>query len=166
MGAFYDIYGLSLRRDETTVERFLKHFCYRESIEPISEKWIQVQSSEKYQVSEVELPLNSIAEMLEYAICNPTHCFVFYNQVALKAEIKCIILKFTWDEKIVFGISIEEWTASGTDNYLQARIIEAEIKLITESYKSYISVEYPPASDEEEFNEDVVMWRNIGDNYE
>ena len=49
-------------------------------------------------------------------------------------------------------------------NFPRARLLEAEIRIVTEAYKSYISVEYPPANDEEEFYTDVAMWKDIGKN--
>ena len=117
MSAFFDIYCLSNGRNEATVERFLQYFCYREHLEPLPEMWIQVSPSEKYCVPKVELPLNSIAEMIDYAVRNPTHCFSFYSKNALRNDLKTVIIKFTYDGKVVFGISIEEWGISHGRGY-------------------------------------------------
>ncbi|UOQ75117.1 hypothetical protein [Hymenobacter cellulosilyticus] len=156
---FYDIYGLSMGRDQSTVERFLRHFCYRDPIaEPLQDQWVQVWPSEKYHIPElIELPMTSIADMIAYAVRHPNHGFVFYNQFALRTNVKSAIVKFTYDGKVVFGISI-------SDAY-QVLAIEAEIKHVTQAYKSYIAVEYPPACDEEEFDADVLMWQDSREDY-
>lgn len=157
---FYDIYGLSTQRDAVTVERFLNHFCDRAQLEPLVDTWLQVWPNEKYQTPEVERPLHSIAELLAYAVANPSHAFVFYNQKGLRDDVTCMILQFTYDAKVVFGISIETNTVDGTDTYAQAITVEAEIRHITGATKSYIAAEYPPAQDEEEFDADITTWQN------
>ncbi|RYE90192.1 MAG: hypothetical protein EOO37_03510 [Cytophagaceae bacterium] len=161
----YDIYGLSLGRDEATIEGFLRHFCDRYSIEPLVDNWLQVRANEKYQIPEVELPLHSIAELIEYGINNPTHQFNFYNQTALRPDIHTVFLNFTYDSKVVFGISIYETTDYGEDNFPRACAIEEEIIHVTHSYKSFIAVEYPPADDEKEFDADILVWQNMRDEY-
>ncbi|MDO7877108.1 hypothetical protein Q5H93_20350 [Hymenobacter sp. ASUV-10] len=158
---FYDIYGLSLERNSATVERFLARFCWRAGLEPLTDTFLQVWPREKYPtVPMVELDIHSIAELTDYAERNPTHGFNFYTQVALRSDIKTVIIKFTYDAKVVFGISITDWG----DNYSQAHAIEKEIREITQAYKSYISLEYPPADDEEEFDEDMIVWPYEPDN--
>ena len=155
---FYDIYGLSMGRDESTIEAFLRHFCYRDHIEPLQDQWLQAWPKEQYHIPElIELPLTSIADMVAYAMRHPTHGFVFYNQVALRTSVKSAIVKFTYDGKVVFGVSIS--------NADQALTVEAEIKQVTQAYKSFIAVEYPPANDEEEFDADMLMWQDTREDY-
>jgi hypothetical protein len=158
---FYDIYGLSKERNGPTIERFLSHFCDRNALDPLVNKWIQVADNEQYQVPEVELPLYSIADLIAYAVQNPTHCFVFYNQEALRPDVTCVFLKFTYDGKVVFGISIDETDSNLEDNFPHARTIEAEIIRLTGAYKGFIAIEEPPAKDEEQFDEDRAAWQGL-----
>jgi hypothetical protein len=163
MSMFYDIYGLSQERNGPAIERFLSHFCDRNALDPLSDKWLQVAENEQYQVPEIELPLNSIADLIDYAVQNPTHCFVFYNQEALRPDVTCVFLKFTYDRKVIFGVSIEETGINLEDNFPHALTIEAEIIRITGAYKSFIAVEEPPAKDEEAFDADREAWQSIRD---
>jgi hypothetical protein len=158
---FYDIYGLSKERNELTIERFLSHFCDRNALDPLSNQWIQVADNEQYQVPEVELPLHSIADLIAYAVQNPTHCFVFYNQEALRPDVTCVFLKFTYDGKVVFGVSIDETGSNLEDNFPYTFTIESEIIRLTDAYKSFIAVEQPPAKDEAEFDADREAWQGL-----
>jgi hypothetical protein len=160
---FYDVYGLSRKRDAATIERFLHHFCYRDQLEPLVDQWLQVWVKGTGFLDEVERPLTTVDELVTYAVQHPTHCFVWYQQFALRGDIKSVILKFTYDEQIVFGISLAEGQADGTDNFAWALQVEAAIRQLTEAHKHYIAVEYPPADDEQEFDVDVAMWRQIRD---
>jgi hypothetical protein len=160
---FYDIYGLSRKRDAATIERFLQHFCYRDQVEPLVNQWLQVWVKGTGFLDEVERPLTTVDELITYAIQHPTHCFVWYQQLALRGGIKAVITKFTYDGQIVFGISLAEGQVNGVDNFAWALQIEAEIRQLTEAHKHYIAVEYPPAGDEQEFDTDVAMWQQIRD---
>ena len=66
-----------------------------------------------------------------------------------KKGIDGVILKFTFDDKIIFGISIEEnsLTDEGQliDNYDKAFEIQIEIQELTNSTKTCILLEYAPA---------------------
>jgi hypothetical protein len=165
MSMFYDIYGLSSERNAPTVERFLSQFCDRYALDPLSDTWLQVAASESYQVPEVELPVASIADLIDYAVQNPTHCFVFYNQQALRPDITCVFFKFTYDGKVVFGVSIEETGFNLEDNFPHALTIEAEIVRLTGAYKSFIAVEQPPAQDEAQFDVDSAVWQSTRDEF-
>lgn len=154
-----DIYCLSEERNTATIERFLAHFCQRPALDPLTDTWLQVRPHEKYPaVPEVEFLVHSVAEVINYAVRNPTHGFNFYTQVALRPDIRCIIIQFTYDAKVVFGISI---VGGGS----RAFTIEDEIKQLTQAHKSFIATEYPPADDEEEFANDAAMWQGLRSYY-
>lgn len=159
----YDIYCLSRGRDAATIERFLQHFCYRDQLEPLVNQWLQVWVKEQGFLAEVERPLLTIADLVDYATQHPTHCFVFYQQLALRAGVQSVILKFTYDAQVVMGVSLAEKQADGTDNFARALQIEADIRRLTGAPKSYIAVEYPPAADEHEFEKDIAMWQPLRD---
>ncbi len=88
-----------------------------------------------------------------------------YIGAHLKGGINHIILKFTADAKIIFGISIEEKRIEPNglwaDNYDYAYKIEKQLAVLTQASKTSIQFEYPPADNEEEFDKDIVLWKNI-----
>jgi hypothetical protein len=158
---FFDIYCLSTERNEPTVERFLRRFCEREQLDPLPETWLYVMPSEKYQVLEYhEFSPASVAEVIAYAVAHPTHSFGFSSHAALRPGITTLHVRFTYDAKVIFGVSMEEM-----DGYHQAQAFAAEITHLTHAHKSFTALEYPPACDEEEFDADVLMWQNISEDY-
>ncbi|RSK23968.1 hypothetical protein [Hymenobacter metallilatus] len=163
---YYDVYALSSKRDATTVENFLSHFCDRSLLEPVVDRWIHVSANEKYHTPEVDIPLHFIAELIAYAVANLNHAFNYYTDEGIRDNIDCVIIQFTYDGKVVFGISVGCTQDAGGDNIAQAIQVEAEIRQVTGAYKSYIAGEYPPARDEEQFDTDVAMWKELRDSFE
>lgn len=165
MPPYYDIYGLSVQRNKETIEKFLNHFAYREEIEACEGQEIAVYKNEKYNTKEICRPINTLTEVINFGTENPNLGFAFYISGSLKEDVKSIILKFTFDSKIIFGISVEEKRLIGnrklTNNYERVLEIEKSIAEITNSKKTSIEFEYPPSDDEEEFDSDIEMWRNM-----
>ncbi len=165
MPPFYDIYGLSKHRDKQTIERFLNNFSNREKIEDRSGQEIAVYKNEKYQIEETYIAVSTLSEVIDYGLSNYNHGFSFYIADNLKKGISHIILKFTYDGKIIFGISIEETKINESgrliDNFCEALKIEKLIAELTNSTKTSIQFEYAPSDDEEEFNMDIEMWKNM-----
>ena len=158
---FYDIYCLSRGRDAATIERFLQHFCQRAQVEPLVNQWLQVWTSDGRFLDEVECPLTTVAEVVAYATAHPTHSFVWYQQQAVRADLYSVLLKFTTDAQVVFGLCIAERQVDGSDNLPQAQQLAAELWHVTAAHNSYIAVEYPPASSETEFEADRAMWQML-----
>ena len=152
MPPFYDIYGLSQKRDKVTIEKFLNHFCYRDRIENREGQEIFIYKNAKYEVDEIDIPIKTLTEVIEYGISHPNYCFVFYIKDNLKADIRSVILKFTLDGKLIFGISIDIQDTYNRSNYDTANIIERQIAELTDSHKSAILIEYPPSDDEDGFD--------------
>ncbi len=167
MPPYYDIYGLSRQRDKTTVEAFLNYFANRNKIEDREEQEIAVYKNEKYKTEETWAPIKTLTEVIDFGLKNKNFGFAFYIGDNLKAGVNHIILKFTFDGKIIFGISVEEKRIADNgkliDNYDKAREIEKKIAELTNSIKTSIQFEYPPSDDEEEFDLDIEMWRNINE---
>lgn len=165
MPPFYDIYGLSDKRSKKTVEKFLCHFSNREKVENKDGQEIMVYQNEKYNIEETWKTISTLTEVINFGIENQYLGFVFYIGDNLKHGIGQIILKFTFDQKIIFGISIEEKSISENgklhDNYDKAVEIEKIIVTLTNATKSSIQFEHPPADDEEEFDENGDYWKNI-----
>jgi hypothetical protein len=163
----YDIYGLSRHRDKKTVERFLNYFAIRDKIEDREGQEIAVYKNEKYKTEESWTPISTLTQVIDFGLENQNFGFAFYIGDNLKEGINHIILKFTFDGKIIFGISVEEKRLIDggklIDNYDSALEIEKTIADLTNSSKTSIQFEYAPSDDEEEFDSDVEMWRNMNE---
>lgn len=167
MPPYYDIYGLSKQRDKKTVEKFLNYFSIREKIENREGQEIAVYKNEKYKKEETWAAISTLTEVIDFGLKNQNFGFAFYIGDNLKEGINHIILKFTFDGKIIFGISVEEKILDDNgcliDNYIKALEVEKKIVELTKSTKTSIQVEYAPSDDEEEFDNDIEMWRNMNE---
>lgn len=157
----YDIYSLS-ERNKRYIERFLRHFCDRGMIENRAGHEITIDGHEKYGVPAQSIPVSSLTEVIDYGVSHPTHGFTFYvSDHLLTRAIKGVILKFTYDGKIIFGVYIEVYKPLLfgwlTHNIRLARRLEKEVALLTNTIKTSIHVEYAPADDEEEFDSDTAL---------
>lgn len=170
MPPYYDIYGLSKERNKQTIEKFLNHFSHRDKIEVRMGQEILVNGNQKYNVKESCTPISTLSEVISYGINNPIQGFTFYISDNLKEGINGLILKFTYDGKIIFGASIEEKDIEDngniSDNYTRALEIERQIAELTNAYKSSIQVEFAPSDDEEEFDQDIEIWKKMNEEKE
>lgn len=167
MPPYYDIYGLSKQRNKAAIERFLNYFSFRQKIENREGQEIAVHKNEKYNTEETWTEISTLTEVIDFGLENRNFGFVFYIGDNLKEGINHIILKFTFDGKIIFGISVEENKIDDKgnliDNYDKALEIEKEIAELTNSTKTSIQYEYSPANDEDEFDSDIEVWRNMNE---
>jgi len=167
MPPYYDIYGLSKQRDKVTVEKFLDYFSYRDKIENREGQEIFVYKNEQYDVEETWTPIRTLTEVIDYGLIHRNHGFAFYIGDNLKKGINHIILKFTFDRKIIFGISVEEKklleNGSLVDNYDKAFEIEKLIIELANATKTSIQFEYPPSDDEDEFDDGIELWKNMNE---
>lgn len=164
MPPYYDIYALSKARNKQNIEKFLARFAHRNQIENCENQEIWAFSL-KDPEKEVLIHALTLTEVIHFGVENRDHCFAFYIGAHLKGGINHIILKFTADAKIIFGISIEEKRIESngllTDNYDYAYKIEKQLAVLTQASKTSIQFEYPPADNEEEFDKDILLWKNI-----
>jgi hypothetical protein len=167
MPPFYDIYGLSRQRDKKTIEKFLNYFSEREKIENRAGQEIAVFKNEKYKIAETWTTINTLTEVIDFGLENKNFGFAFYIGDNLKQGVNHIILKFTYDAKIIFGISVEEKRIAENgeiiDNYDKALEIEKSISELTNAVKTSIQFEYAPSADEEEFDSDIEIWRSMNE---
>jgi hypothetical protein len=171
MPPFYDIYGLSKERNKETIEKFLDFYCHRTLIENFIGQGIEIAiyKNDKYAVEEKFIPVYNLSEVIDFGLSHPNIGFAFYigTKTNYRKDIDDVILKFTFDGKMIFGISIEEnrLTDDGKliDNYNRALEIEKTIAELTNSTKTSIQFEYAPSNDEEEFDSDIEMWQNMND---
>ena len=171
MPPFYDIYGLSKQRDKKTIKTFLNFYCHQKLNENYVGQGVEiaVYENDKYKIEENYIPVDNLSEVIDYGLNHPNIGFAFYigEKANYKKDIESIILKFTFDGKIIFGISVEESriTDNGKliDNYDKAVEVEKAITVLTNSEKTSIQFEYAPADDEEEFDSGIEMWRNMNE---
>jgi len=167
MGPFYEIYGLSENRDKETIERFLEHFTFRNLIEDRKGQEISVHSNVKYGVEEFFKPVKTLSQVIQFGINHPNIGFAFYigNGKNLKPGIGDVLLKFTFDSKLIFGVGIEEKVVlkdgSVVSNFPFAVEVKEQLIELTGAYKTSIQFEYPPSDDEAEFDEDMEMWKDL-----
>ncbi len=168
MAPFYDIYGFSRLRNKQTIEKFLAHFCIREMAEDREGQEIWSPANARHGLEEIEIPVQTLTEVIDYGVNHPKQGFAFYISEGLK-NVKSIILKFTFDGNMIFGISIEEKMVSKDgkllNNYLEATQIAKQIATLTESIKTSIQFEYPPSDDEAEFNSDMELWKGMNEEW-
>ncbi len=164
MPPFYNIYALSKQRNQIDIEKFLNYFSYRNEIENRSGQEI-IALENANDKNEIRLPINVLREVLEFGVKNSDYCFVFYINDNLKEDIKEVILKFTSDRQIIFGVSIESKKiiedGSLVDNYDRACELEKLLSDIAATSKTSIQIEYAPADNEEEFDEDIHYWKAV-----
>ncbi len=167
MPNYYDVYVLSESRDKRTVEKFLNQFCFRDKIENIEEQEIAVRKNEKYNVEETWVKIKTISEVINFGLKESNHGFVFYISDNLKEDISHIILKFTFDGKIILGVSVKEYRIDENgrlvDNYDRALNIERLISELIDARKTSIQFENAPSDDEEEFDKEIEVWKSMNE---
>lgn len=167
MPPFYDIYGLSKKRDKETIERFLEHFTHRDLIEDREGQEIFGMPNKKYGQEDFSIPVKTLSEVIQFGIDNPNVCFCFYmgTRTNLKSGIGDVLLKFTFDAKVIFGVAIEDTIlledGSLASNFPYALKVKEQIEALTGAHKSSIQFEYAPSNDEEEFDADMEVWKNL-----
>ena len=160
MPPYYDVYGISKHRDRKTIECFLSAFCHRGEVESQEGTVIGMLANEKYRVAEIELPVNTLTEVVDFGLQNSGYGFSFYIASGL-INVKMVILKFTYDGLIIFGVSIEEMDDNWVDNLPKARELAVKIARLTQSYKTSIQFECGTADDAGEFEEDHQLFSHL-----
>lgn len=140
MPPFYDIYGLSQKRDKETIEVFLNYFCYREKEENRSSGEGIFLENEEF------IPVNTLSQVIDYGIKNPNWVFAFYLNKYFK-NVESVILCFTNDNQIVFGVSVEVNRIENgqlIDNADKCDQLAEAIAVLTSAHKTIMGVELPP----------------------
>ncbi len=162
MPPFYDIYSISNSRNKETIESFLSFYYNRQNIESTEGQEIYIYANAKYNIIEQSIPISTLSELIDYGIENRNHGFCFYlprNELN-DFDIEQCILKFTFDNRIIFGISIEENGITAKLQYEKAMKLEETLKSLTESFDSSIQIENAPADDLDEFEYEKKYWND------
>lgn len=161
MPPFYDIYGLSQKRDKETIEVFLNYFCYREKEENRSSGEGIFLENEELGIDEEFIPVNTLSQVIDYGIKNPNWVFAFYLNKYFK-NVESVILCFTNDNQIVFGVSVEVNRIENgqlIDNADKCDQLAEAIAVLTSAHKTIMGVELPPPRSENEINELLLKGR-------
>jgi hypothetical protein len=149
-----DIYGLSDKKDNKVIELFLSEFTYRDQIEARAGDIVTIFSNEKYNVYKEDIAIETTTDLINLGVRNRNKGFCAYFHRGLKPDITSLLLKFTYDDKIIYGVSVDE------SNESRAR--DVRDKLITDFCVKDVSIEFenPPADDEAEFYENKEAWKD------
>ena len=162
MGLSFNIYGFSIHRDKKTIEKFLHQYTYRTEVEDWKDCDLSIYENDTYEIQEQYVSIRTLTEAIEYGLEHKNHGFAFYiGSKGVKGDISHVILKFTYDSAIIFGLSITEYAQDGQANYKRAYELEQELKAFLPVQKTSIQFEYPPSDDKEEFEESIEVWKEM-----
>jgi len=150
----YDIYVLSNLRDQRSINHFIEQYCNRTELEDRTDEELMVlplgvMNEDNMQINDYDwIPAINIENVINIGTNKPVRAFRFYLP-STKSNLSRIILAFTSDNKIIYGISIEIEEE-------HASLINAEeiLKNLYEEYKGInggIFYEEPPSLDSTEF---------------
>ena len=97
-----DIYGLSDKRDKEIIEMFLSEFAYRDQIEARAGDIVTIFSNEKYNVNKEDIPIETTTDLINLGVKSRGKGFCAYFHRGLKPDITSLLLKFTYDDKIIY----------------------------------------------------------------
>lgn len=152
-----DIYGLSDKRDKETIEIFLSEFAYRDKIEDRAGDIVTIFSNKKYNVNKEDISIETTTDLIDVGVKNSDKGFCAYFQSGLKPDITSLLLKFTYDNKIIYGVSVDESNKTGAMNVSEKLIKDFHVKDVS------IEFENPPADDEAEFYKNKEEWKDTLD---
>ena len=151
---WFDIYGLSDKRDKEIIELFLSAFAYRDQIEARAGDIVTIFSNEKYNVNKEDISIETTTDLINFGVRNRNKGFCAYFHRGLKPDITSLLLKFTYDDKIIYGVSVDESNKTGAMNVREKLIKDFHVKDVS------IEFENPPADDEAEFYKNKEEWKD------
>ena len=120
-----DIYALTRRRDQRTVERFIAAYVDREASDDRTGEELMMLALDaapgaEERMDQVEcLPIASLADILTHGLSRPSRAFVVRLR-PLSARFSDASLAFTRDDQLVLGLSLDD------EGMLPANQAEAE----------------------------------------
>lgn len=156
-----DIYAFSHRRDREIIERFIDRYVdrSRSEIRPEEEEIVMLRldvvddSPQTPNPYEGE-PAKTLSHVIERGLDYPRRSFTFYLS-SKQPAIYRVILHFTNDDKIVFGLSIDDEEESD-ENSERAKKLLNELCLEFGCKLGLITCENPPPRNELAFKKEAV----------
>lgn len=152
---WFDIYGLSDKKDKELINKFLSEFAHRDQIEDRSGDIVAIFSDQNDDANQENIAVETTTDLIELGVKTFNKGFVAYFHKGLKPDITSLLLKFTYDNKIIYGVSVDQ------NNKTEARNVRD--KLIRDFHVKDVSIEceFPPADDESEFYRNKEYWKDI-----
>ena len=157
MPPFYDIYGLSKKRDKETIDTFLDYFCYRQQIED-NDKGTDIMTYGHEECDIEDERVMTLSQIIEYGLENPNRSLVFYLRKYSQyfKGVEDIIICFTSDNQLVFGVSVDVSRVDIEEVINKVGICEQlteTIVRLTSAHKTIMGLELAPPSNERELDE-------------
>lgn len=149
-GFHIDIYTISDNRNKENIEKFLLKYADRKIIETTKDFEVDILNNSEYR----NIKLKSFNGLIELGLSDLKNCFTIYLSSNI-LEIKSVILSFTEDGKMIFGISIDE-----NNNYEFAKKLSIELKSNNSGIESFFDIESIPAKSMKEFLENIGLAKN------
>jgi hypothetical protein len=132
-----------------------KHALFKSRFAHLDELFPQKQpSSGKSQPNPAEpevVTIHSVTEGIRLGLSRSNTAFSLYIRHYTRKDIKCLLIHFTNDNKVVFGISVAEKNAHNEDNLPLAEKLAQEMKTVIPVRDTSILFEQPPPDSEQEF---------------
>ena len=166
MPPYYDIYGITKRRDINFIEKVIKYYGDRDALENQEGSEILLDPHDKYEQKEANIPIKTLGEVIKYGVEHPTAGFSFYlGKKTLRSPHTDLILRFTYDCKLIIGVSVEDTDEQGNDNLYTAKQVELALKDLLTTEKTFVQLECAPPDDENDFDEETEASKNYGNQY-
>lgn len=156
MPPYLDAYIITPEREEETIERFLASYTDRAANEDREDEELMLlrlgvedepESTKQFDWEPARTLTNVVKRGLDY----PRRCFAIYL-CSNVMDVEQAILKFTADNQLIFGVSIDDPDGS-TDNLNKAKRSLATLLSEFNGRTGIIGVELAPADTETEFEE-------------
>lgn len=151
-----DVYGLTRRRDKTTIDRFLDEYVDRAASEDRGDEELRLEPLDTTADDEDEQlesePAHSLSHIIERGLSYPRRAFTAYftSPMTLQREgIERAIVAFTRDDQLVLRLSIYDGDYDADD--AQAKAILSHLAQVYGCQLGLILIETPPPLSEMEF---------------
>lgn len=149
-----DIYGLTKLRDRVTLERFLDEYVDRSASENRRDEELRLEPlMPRKNATGVDAydwePSQTLTHIVERGLDYPRRAFTVYLK-ANRRDIDRAILRFTTDDQLVFGLSIDDADAK-PENEKRAKMLLRDLAKKYQCHLGLILVEEPPPKNEKEF---------------
>ena len=151
-----DVYVLIHQREEETIEKFLDEYIDRNAQEDRGDEELMILPPDKFGQQDLKLEdfvwipaktlTNSIAKGLEH----PSKCFALYFS-STRLDIHQVALKFTYDGKLVLGLSVDDWKQTEKNMELAEQLMDDLMNQFG-GKKGMVVLEIPPPDSEAGFD--------------
>jgi hypothetical protein len=163
MPPLLDVYVVSNARNREMIERFLDHFVDRKGSEDRSDEELMLLPLGA-NVAPCRLqdwdwePSKTLTWIVERALQHPRRAFTVYLK-QLDPSLERAILSFSPDDKVIFGVSLEDEGAK-PEVFEKAKSVAHQMACEFEGRTAFIGAEEPPPwpDDAKNFNRWVYSW--------